>query len=285
MKSSAVDDTPEGSRARIASSAALIVVLAAPAILFWAWSRPTAAPPLEMPPLALAPEEVAAQIEADADAAQRQPEGEDVDARERLYREHNAAEVGGGEPAARASQRTTELLSLVRRIRRAHGAAAVQAMRAADLAAFEEALGAETEDRDEVVGGFVRMMQRYGLVSGARQIAPRIVVRSLFKARWSSAHGLPLTDGLSRIERQSYWGWLALRAETAPLERRLEATEQFAAAGGARANEARAVLLFDDGQLDEARAAFEAARAESPTYRLRNHALACAGLDEEGDAP
>jgi hypothetical protein len=125
-----------------------------------------------------------------------------------------------------------------------------------------------------VLGDFVSMMRRYGLARGDRQVAPRFVVRVTLKARWNALHGRELTEGLSPIERQAYWGWLAVRGEGAPAELRLRGLERYAQAGGARAAEIRGVLLYDEGRLDEAHDAFEEAYAASPTFRLRNHLLA-----------
>lgn len=267
------------------SGIGLVVVLAAPALLFWTWSRPAAAPPLEMPPLVLTPRAVDAQLAEDGALARTAPpEGEDPATRLRLYREANVAEVEG-DSEAESRARDALLAGVVSRIRERSGARAIAAMRARDLETLERSLARDASLEPELGGGFVRMMERYGLVAGGRQVAPRFVVRTLFKARWNARHGLPLTEGLSRVERQAYWGWLALRAEPAPVERRLEALEGYAAAGGVRSREAKAVLLYDAGRFQEAREAFDRAYAETPTYRLRNHALACAELDEESRAP
>jgi hypothetical protein len=272
MKSSILEAA--NGRARVAPSIALVCVLVAPALLVWAWSRPEPAGPSEMPPLLLDPREVAAQIRADAQLASRAPSGDRAEERRSRYLEINTAEhAGSGGSLARAQQ----LDAIVRAIAEEHGDDAVAAMRSHDLERLEPALRGELAATERIaeLGAFVRMMQRYGLARGERQVAPRIVVRTLFKARWNALHGLELVQGFSAIERQAYWGWLALRGETVPLERRLDALDHYRRAGGAGHLEARAVLLYDEGRLEEARTAFEAAAAHEPSFRLANHARAC----------
>lgn len=272
-------------RARVGASAALVATIVAPALIVFAWSRPEPAAPREMPPLVLEPLAVRSVVEDDEAAAPRAPRGEQADARRRLYREANLAERAANDPPGRGEARQRELASALRAIAEEHGEAAIEAVRAGDLARLEPALRGELSEteRHAELGGFVTMMERYGLVRGGRQVAPRFVVRTLFAARWNALHGRELTEGFSNVERRAYWGWLALRSESAPVDRRLEALGHYAGAGGARANEARAVLLYDAGRLDEASEAFEAAWQEAPSFRLRNHALACTE-DAEGSA-
>ena len=258
---------------RFGPLAALVAVLVAPALLLFAWSRPAPAPPLEMPPLVLETSEVAAQIAADERAAERAPRGEAADERRRLYLESNTAELEAGDPPGRARARRQALVAALARAAPTDEARA--AVRAGDLARLEPALRGELSagDRAAELGGFLDTMQRYGLARGRRQIAPRFVVRTLFKARWNAMHGRELTEGFSPVELRAYHGWLALRAEGAPLDLRLAALDAYAASGG-RALEARAVLLYEAGRLEEAREAFLAAYERAPTFRLRNHALA-----------
>lgn len=265
-----------GKRAHLAPIAALAVVLVAPALLLFAWSRPAAAPPTEMPPLVLEPSAIEAQLAADRDAAARAPSGEAALERLRLYHETNVAEQEAREPPGRAQARHEELVRALAAVATTDEERA--AVRASDVARLEPALHGELPagERAAELGGFVGMMQRYGLARGDRQIAPRFVVRTLFKGRWNALHDRELTEGFSPIELVAYHGWLALRAEGAPSELRLQALDHYAEAGGGRALEARAVLLYDEGRLEEAREAFEDAAAATSSFRLRNHALACA---------
>ncbi len=264
-------------RARTGARAALVLTIVAPALLVWAWSRPAPAPPREVPPLVLDPHEVDAVRMSDATLSTAAPEGERASERRRLYREVNAAERLGTDPPGRGEARRLELERALADLVEAHGDEARATTRASDLGRLDHALRGEVSDaqRDADIGGFVAMMSRYELLRDGRQVAPRFVVRTLFAARWNVMHGLELTDGFSDAERRAYWGWLALRAESAPLELRLDALERYAEVGGSHVEEARGVLLYDAGRMDEAAEAFERAYAEIPTFRLRNHALAC----------
>ncbi len=253
-----------------------MAVLVAPAALVYAWSMPVAAPPTEVPPLVLDPDEVAAQIARDDIAARSAPSGEAADERLRLYHETNVAEQEGREPPVRARERRESLVGALASA--APSDEAREALRASDLGRLEPALAGALPRGDAAaeLGGFLDVMRRYGLVRGRQQVAPRFVVRTLFKARWNAMHDRELTEGLSPVELRAYHGWLALRAEEAAPEQRLEAIERYAEAGGARADEARGVLFYDQGRLEDAREAFERAYSREPTFRLRNHALACA---------
>lgn len=265
-------------RSRAMAGLVLVLVLVAPGLLVWSWSQPIAAPPREMPPLILEPSAVAEQLARDTEHAAAAPTGEAEEERRRLVRELNVAEQEGRDPPGRAEQRRERLQAAVARLVAEHGADVLGRVRASDLARLEPALRGSLPSGDRVaeLGGFVAMMERYDLVRDGRQVAPRFVVRTLFKARWNAIHGRELTEGLSDVELQAYWGWLALGAVSAPIERRLEGLERHVAAGGTGGTEARAVLLFDQGNLEEAREAFEDAWTETGSFRLRNHALSCA---------
>ncbi len=265
----------DATRRRLAPAVALVAVLVAPALLVFAWSRPVAAPPTEMPPLVLPPSEVEAQLAADAAAAERAPAGGPAEERRRLYRETNVAEHEGREPPGHARRRREQLVDALAAV--APDGETRAAVRASDLARLEPALSGELPagERPAELGGFLEMMRRYGLARGERQIAPRFVVRTVFKARWNALHDRELTEGFSPVEQRAYHGWLALRGEGAAGELRLEALEAYQAASGARVAEARGVLLYDLGRLEEAGDAFEEAYAQAPSFRLRNHALAC----------
>ncbi len=236
-----------------------------------------------MPPLLLEPSAVRAQLASDRAAAQHEPRDALARARRQAYRELNVAEHEGSGLPGQARARNEAMERALAAFTNAHGADVVASVRAADVERLEPALRGDLPagERVEVLGGFVAMMERYGLVRSGRTIAPRFVIRTLFKARWNALHGLALLEGLAPIERRAYWGWLALRSDEAPFERRLQALEHYRDAGGVRIEEARAVLQYDVGQLDEARASFLRAYSEHPSFRLRNHALAC----EEGAAP
>lgn len=275
------DPSTRFGRGRLRANAALVACLITPGLLTWAWSRPTPVAPREMPPLVLEPQALEAQRERDRRAAEG---AVDDDERARLYHEANVAQHEGGEPPGRARARSEALRQLASEL----GEEALAGVRARDLARAEQALwGAlPAGERIAELGGFGETLQRYGLVHDGRQVGPRAVIRVLFKARWNTMHARPLTEAFSPIELQAYWGWLAIRGDAAPLERRLDGASHYARAGGRDAAEIRGVLLYREGHLDDARTAFEQAHGENPSFRLQNHILACtrAVLDEGDDA-
>jgi hypothetical protein len=258
-------------RGRAASVLVLVVVLLAPTLLVLQWSRPAPVRPRLPPPLLLDPAAVRAQRAEDAALAAR---AEDTARRRQLYDDVNRAEVEQRDTRAMARHRRERLADVLTSI--AADAEARAALRAADLARLEPALRGTLEpaERAEAIGAFAQSLVRYRLVEDGRQSGPTFVVRTLFKARWNGLHGRPRLEGLSPIELQAYHGWLALGAEGAPSESRLAALDAYAEAGGTRVAETRAILRCREG-LD-AREAYDAALSEGFSFRLRNHALACA---------
>lgn len=267
-----------GARARRGAVFALALALALPAALLFAWSRPQSVPPREMPALSLSPDAIAEQLASDSAAARQAPSDAVAQRRAQLYRETLVAEHGGRDVPGRAHARRDRLQAVTRALEEQHGEAGIVGTRAADLERATEALSGALVGDEAVaaLGGFTQMMHRYGLARGSRQIAPQFVVRTVFKARWNGMHGLELTAHLGPSELTAYWGWLALRADEAPLELRLSALTHYGEAGGRSVEEARGVLLFDAGRFEQAERAFEEAHARAPSFRLRNHALAAA---------
>lgn len=265
-------------RNRRLAGLALTLCLVAPCLIVWLWSRPIAAAPSELPPLLLEPSAVRAQIETDERDAAEEPTSEGAEARRLVFHEANVAERDASDYPGEARERRRRLLAATNQIVRDDGEEAIGAMRAADVGRAEAGLRGELPAGDAIseTGDFIRMMERYGMARGGRQVAPRFVVRTALKARWNAMHGRELTDGFAEVESRAYWGWLALHAESAPLERRLEALEHYEAAGGARVHEARAVMFFDHGRSEESYRSFMAANEVQPSFRLRNHALAVA---------
>jgi len=254
---------------------ALVAALCLPALLLWRWSRPTPVAPRELPALALDAAAVRAQRARDEALVAEVPEGEAIALRRRIYEESNAAESAARDTPPTARDRRDRLIGALRAVEERHGEEGVARVRAADVADAERALRGEMGPTETTanLGGLVRIMQRYSMAEGERQIAPRFVVRTAIKARWNTMHGLAPTEGMSAIERRAHWGWLAMHAAEAPLPLRLEAAAQLHEAGDPRALEAQGVLLYEAGELDDARAAFLAAYEETPLFRLRNYAM------------
>ncbi|MGE0790737.1 MAG: hypothetical protein AB7S26_34000 [Sandaracinaceae bacterium] len=274
------------SASRRLSIVALAFALAGPALLYAAWTRPIAGAPSELLPLALPPSLVREQLARDAADAAHDPDSEIARRRRELFRESNAREVSGGEFPNAVEARRTRLLESLRELEASHGAEGVAAARATDVARMEAAIHGElgSSDTRAALGGFVRMMERYDMASGGRQLAPRFVVRTAFKARWNAAHQRELTADLSPIELRAYWGWLALEARSAPLELRLEALGPYGEAGGPAALESRGILLAEAARLPEAEEAFLAAYESRHAFRDRNYAV-YAGSRDPGEEP
>ena len=187
--------------------------------------------------------------------------------------EHDATDYPG-----QARERVRRLLASTHGLVEEHGEEVIAQLRAADVLRGEQALRGELPAGDAIseLGGFMRMMERYGMAANGQQVAPRFVVSTAFAARWNAMHDRDLTEGFSDIERRAYWGWLALHAVDAPMDLRMEAIGHYEAASGERADEARGVLLYDSGDMLAAEDAFNAAYDEHGAFRLRNHALAAA---------
>lgn len=283
--SQTIEDESSRKRVRGAAQAALVLVLVVPALLLWTWSRPYTAPPREMPPLTLSPGGVRAELAADARLAALAPDSEAARARRRLYQEANVAEREARDHPGRARERGTRIAAALDGLIEEHGEEVVAQIRAQDVARGEQALAGELAAGDSVseLGGFVPMMERYGMAADGIQIAPRFVVRTAFAGRWNALHARELTDGFSELERRAYWGWLALHALEAPAALRMEALGHYEAVAGERADEARGMLLYGAGDIAGAHEAFLAAYEARGTFRLRNHALAAVGTEGGGD--
>lgn len=248
-----------------------------PGIVCALWLAPRAAIPTEMPPLVLREAEVGASIAEEHALASRAPEGEHAARRRELYGEQNLAELRGDDHAL--GERRRALLRVeIAALGEEHGEEAIAATRAADVERMIAALaGTGSEDtRAAALGGFRRSLERWGAIDADRRVAPEIVVRTLFVARWNAVHGLPLTDGLDPVRLRAYHGWLALHGEAADGALRAAALDAYREAGGPYAHEARGVIAWRNGDYEGAAAAFTRAHEVGGSVRLRNHAFAAA---------
>jgi hypothetical protein len=112
----------------------------------------------------------------------------------------------------------------------------------------------------------------HGLVRGGRRLAPRIVVRAFAKVRWNASRRRAEDDGLAPIERQAYYGWLALEAPDLSPELRALSLEAHAAAGGGGRDEALALLHAVRGHHGDAFLRYAALFRDTGELRYRNHA-------------
>jgi len=261
--------TASGTRLIVASMAAACaaVLLALPQAVF-----PREGPGLALDPLAV--REVVRREERLGPVS-----GAEVDRLAELYAAQGRAETSEGERREEFEARMQALTEAVAALRAAKGDEAIAALRAEALRALEPALAGALDPAEEqaVLGSFPRMLERYGAMRGGRLVAPFFVARTLYKARWNGIHRLPLTDGFAPIERQAYYGWLALHAHDAPATRRLAALEAYAEAGGAGAAEARAYFAALAGRPAEAAVRYGELWEQRGDLRARNHALALQG--------
>ena len=254
---------------------AVLVIVAGVTLGTVATAVPRAVAPAALPLFEVDLAQADEAVRADEAAAAGAPQS-DVAARLKLvYEQQGRAEVLGDSETS-AQGREASLRALVAELRAAGGDRAVGALRARAMRELGPALDGRLppDQRDAVLGSFPRMLERYGLTRAGRVVAPRFVVRTLFKARWNAVHRLAPTDGFGQAELRAYHGWLALRADAAPIAARIEAATAYGRAGGERADEARGVLLFRAGHAEQAADAFVKAYERSGSLRLRNHGLA-----------
>ena len=263
-------------RSGVAERIGLVLAISIPAGLLTLWASPRAAQPAEMPALVLPAPEVAREIAAEDALAASAPTGDEDEVHRRtLYLAQGLAEVRMDDTPEEAQRRAANLALLLRRIA-ARDPAEVAAIRARDVTRMLPALrgeGLSSNERASEIGVFPAMLERYGAIVDGRRVAPELVIRTMFLARWNAMHGLPLTDGMDELRLRAYHGWLALEGGRAPIGMRIEALEPFAAAGGWRVWEARGVLAYESGAFGEARGDFERAYELGGSVRLRNLAL------------
>lgn len=260
--------SPEGARLLVI----VIGVSCASVILY----SPQAIPPSSTPPLVLGLSDVEEVRLADASSEEQVPRSETVLRLERVYAAAGFAELGEPEETEAHPRRMAELAAGIEELEREAGAEAVNALRARTATrGYLALLGqSSTEERRGLLGNFAEILERYSVVSQHRLVAPEIVFRSLYKARWNGYMGRALTDGLSPIELQAYWGWLALHAHDIEVRRRLHALERYEEASGERLVEARAALLFQAGAYPESSDIYDSLFQDTGSIRYRNHALA-----------
>lgn len=246
--------------------------------MVWMWV-PRAVAPTEVPALQLSPSSVARIIEAQRALAASAPSTDRIKELVRLLEQQNRAEARGDNAPERSQARRKRIAEAREEVQSAQGPQAIaavrarwteRAMRVVKGSASEEA----SEEHAEVLGSFDQAMSRYGLRDLRGLRASRFAVRTLFKAHWNALVGLSPTEGFASVELQSYWGWLALQADDAPLSLRRQALQAYAKAGGPGAFEAGAVFAFGEGDFRRAAELFRLAYQNVPSLRLRNHLLA-----------
>jgi hypothetical protein len=252
-----------------------VALVILPALTTAWWILPRAVPVVEPPSLTLDRTEARRVRERDRSLAEAAPRSEATRALERLIREQNLAEVGAGEPAGTFDARRLELARAVERVRADHGVDGLEALRAVAAEGVDRALdgGMASGEQDALLGSFPRVGARYGLWHDGHRLAPRFVVRTLFKARWNALVGLEPTEKLAPAEELAYWGWLALHAPVADVTRREEALVRYGALGSKGVHEAQAWMAHRAGRPAEAARWMALAHEANGGVRLRNHTL------------
>jgi len=261
---------------------ALIVTAAACAVLVLA--TPRAIVPRQLPALVLDPVRVQAAIDADDALIGKVAHGLDIDELHVRYLEIGRAERAGPIGQREANDMQFGLRSLAQAVFARVGEPGRRALRAQALQRFMVALGAvETSDVAADVlselGSFPDLLQSYGILDARRQlVAPELCLRASFKARWNLMLGLPITQDFATVEVQAFEGWIALHANAAPTERRLQAARAFHLASGHRSALAFATWLFTAGHSNEARVMLQKAYSLRPELFTRNFQLGVATL-------
>jgi hypothetical protein len=248
------------------------VAASAAGTLAIAWPAPVE--PREMPALVLERRETDAVAKTDSANAARLSANEITSNIEALLRENNLAEVRGPENGNTQGLRAANLRALSTDLEREGGEAALTALRAKAVVAFERAISsAPLERHAELVGSLPRVTERYGITRAGVLVAPAFVLRTLFKARWNHLIGKAPTWRLAPVEVRAYYGWLITGAEGAVLSDRIRAFSDYVEAGGTREGEIAGILYSQSGQNESAKEAFLRALDAHFDFRLRNYTL------------
>lgn len=249
-----------------------IVTVGALALLF---VQPRPAIPDTRPRLTLSCDDVSVQLALDRDFAQGQPAWADtLAALDTLLEEQGVSETRGKETREQATRRTRELADAIALLPKQDAPAITRAARALAAVRFRAALQRHrlTDEAAAFMGSFRHTLRTYGLraqdLGGA---SAAFIGGVLFKARWNAVFGQPLTDGLTRVERLAYWGWLGLEADAAP-DRKASALRELAQLNYPRTAEAEGYNLrrVDPGAAQNA---FLRGYEQTGQARLRNLAL------------
>lgn len=255
-----------------------VVVLGCVGFLLW---QPRRVALTQMPPLVLPAGPVHAALAAEAKAAAAAPKTELAAQLDRLWLEAGRIERDGDEPHYSRLARWRRARQLYDKVVKESGEAAALALRALAVERLEDAIDLKLEPAlaRDVMGDFALVLEREGCARGGELLAPRFVVRLLYKARWNISHQLASDYRFASIEKLAYFGWQALHADRLPAEQRMRALEAYRRHGGRRTDEAAGVLLRSSAQAYLASGAFTAAYRSSGTLRLRNAAFAEASAD------
>lgn len=256
----------------------LILWVTAAGLLGAMLAMPQPVQPWEMPSLVLDRTEVADAIALDEALANEVPDDDVARTLRTLFLEHGWSEANPPYEMADYDQRQAAIHQAIEALIVKHGWPAFEAMRASAVEDFVRVFGAgnrEAQDEYEVsvLGGIRDVLVGYGATYRGVVVAPPLTVRAFYKARWNSVHRRSFVEGLSRIELQAYWGWLALHGWGKPLEKREDALIAFRDTGGRGTQEAAAMFDVLGGRPDRASRSLETLYSMNGELRLRNLAL------------
>lgn len=260
-----------------------VVVISCAGFLLW---QPRRVALMQMPPLVLPAGPVRAAIIAEEKAAAAAPQTALAAQLDQLWLEGGRIERDGDEPQYSRRTRWRRAHRLYEKVVEESGEDAALALRAQAVERLDDAidLKLKPELARDVMGDFAVLLEAEGCARGGELLAPRFVVRLLYKARWNIGHELSPDHRLTSIEKRAYFGWQALHGDRLPGEQRMRALDEYRRHGGWRADEAAGVLLRKSQQAHMASGAFRAAYRSSPTLRLRNATFAETSADRAPQA-
>jgi hypothetical protein len=283
------EGTQKRSERAFTGAFALLVTALACSIVVVLAPRPVQ--PSQLPALRLPRAAVAAELARDHELARsarafvRDPDVEHVLS---LYREEGLVELDREVDMASLANKRQELSSSGDKLFTRLGVERTRALIAwtTERALSAWASGAESSEARGLLGGFPSLLARYGYVhtpvarAGARVDtprgfgeAPKLSVRTLYKARFNLIFERPLDRDLRPLELLAYEGFNALHASGLPAERRARAAQAFFRVGGHDGAEAAAIWMYQGGAREPALALLRSEYARTGALRLRNMAL------------
>lgn len=239
--------------------------------------RPVA--PSERPGLVLDPRAIVRIVAADVRDARSAPDDPASRGVAMLVHVQNEAETHPLDSPDEFRERVARIRETAFAVHTAHGDHGLVQLRAVALAELESVAGhadVPEERRDRILGSFPDVLEHYGVTRRGVLVAPRFVMRTLYKARWNALLQLEPAWQLAPVERRAFHGWLALCApEVAPADR-MGALGGYAAAGGTRAVEAGAIIAWQAADFQRAEERLGRAYVATGSVRLRNYQLAAA---------
>lgn len=235
--------------------------------------------PWEMPSLVLDRAAVSDAIALDETLSKEAPDSEEARALRSLFLDHGRSEANPPYERREYDRRQAAIYRATKAVIEKHGEPAFEAMRADAVEELVRVLGdggreARTESEEGILGGFPTVLKQYGALRRDVIVAPPLTLRVFYKARWNSIHRRPFVEGFAPIEKQAYWGWLALHGWGKPLEKREDALLAFRDAGGFGTLEAAALFDLLEGNPARASNSLNQLYEASGQLRLRNFSLA-----------